>query len=113
MVLGYKVRSRVLPAAEPRQLVTDDAQMGHTMAMSDEMQASMRMDSDLSQADAEFDRRFIDGMIVHHEGALTMAQQGMKNSDRPEIQQVSKDIIKAQQAEIDLMNQWKSDGYGL
>ncbi len=94
------------------ELVMYDAQMGHTMAMSDEMQASMRMDSDLSQADAEFDRRFIDGMIVHHEGALAMAQQGMKNSDRPEIQQVSKDILKAQQAEIDLMNQWKSDWYG-
>lgn len=95
-------------AAEPAMY---DAQMGHDMEMSDEMQSSMRMDGDLGKADDEFDLRFINGMIPHHEGALEMAQQGVKNSDRPEIQQVSKDILRTQQVEIDLMNQWKKDWY--
>lgn len=89
-----------------------DAQMGHTMDMSAEMQSSMRMDGDLGKADDEFDLRFINGMIPHHDGALVMAEQGLKNSDRPEIQQVSNDILKTQQVEIDLMNQWKKDWYG-
>ncbi len=89
-----------------------DAQMGHTMEMSAEMQSSMRMDGDLGKADDEFDLRFINGMIPHHDGALVMAEEGLKNSDRPEIQQVSNDILRTQQVEIDLMNQWKKDWYG-
>ncbi|PZO59530.1 MAG: DUF305 domain-containing protein [Phormidesmis priestleyi] len=89
-----------------------DAQMGHTMEMSSEMQSSMRMDGDLGKADDEFDLRFINGMIPHHDGALVMAKEALKNSDRPEIQQVSNDILRTQQAEIDLMNQWKKDWYG-
>ncbi len=88
-----------------------DAQMGHTMEMSAEMQSSMRMDGDLGKADNEFDLRFINGMIPHHEGALEMAKQALKNSDRPELQQLSKDILRSQQVEIDLMNQWKKDWY--
>ncbi|MGB3786727.1 MAG: DUF305 domain-containing protein [Phormidesmis sp.] len=89
-----------------------DAQMGHTMKMSAEMQSSMRMDGDLGRADDEFDLRFINGMIPHHDGALVMAKEGLENSDRPEIQQVSNDILRTQQVEIDLMNQWKKDWYG-
>ncbi len=41
-----------------------------------------------------------------------MAEWVLKNSDRPEIQQVSNDILRIQQVEIDLMNQWKEDWYG-
>lgn len=96
-------------SAEP---IMYDAQMGHTMEMSTEMQASMRMDGDLGKADDEFDLRFINGMIPHHEGALAMAKQGLENSDRPELQQISKDILRTQNVEIDLMNQWKKDWYG-
>lgn len=96
-------------SAEPTMY---DAQMGHTMEMSTEMQSSMQMDGDLGKADEEFDLRFINGMIPHHDGALAMAEQGLKNSDRPEIQQVSNDILRTQQVEIDLMNQWKEDWYG-
>ena len=89
-----------------------DAQMGHTMKMSARMQSNMRMDSDLGKADNEFDLRFINGMIPHHQGALDMAKEGLKNSDRPEIQRVSNDILRTQQVEIDLMNRWKEDWYG-
>ena len=96
-------------SAEP---IMHDAQMGHTMEMSSQMQSNMRMDSDLGKAiDDEFDWRFINGMIPHHEGALAMAEQGLKNSDRPEIQQVSNNILRTQQVEVDLMNQWKKDWY--
>ncbi len=95
-------------SAEP---VMYDAGMGHSMMMSDEMQSGMRMDGDLGKADDEFDLRFINGMIPHHDGALVMAQQALKNSDRPEIQQLSNDILRTQEAEIDLMKQWKKDWY--
>jgi uncharacterized protein (DUF305 family) len=89
------------------------AQMGHSMPMSGEMQASMRMDGDLGAADDKFDLRFLDGMIPHHEGALVMAEQVLKNSDRPELKQLANDILTSQQTEIEQMTQWKKDWYGL
>lgn len=92
--------------AEP---IMYDAQMGHTMGMPAEMQSAMRMDKDLGKADDGFDLRFIESMVPHHEGALVMAKQALKNSDRPEIQQMAKNILTTQQVEIDQMNQWKKD----
>jgi uncharacterized protein (DUF305 family) len=83
------------------------------MPMSGEMQASMRMDGDLGAADDKFDLRFLDGMIPHHKGALVMAEQVLKNSDRPELKQLANDILTSQQTEIDQMTQWKKDWYGL
>ncbi|MFE4106738.1 DUF305 domain-containing protein [Almyronema epifaneia] len=88
------------------------AQMGHTMAMTPEMQVAMRMDGGLGEADADFDLRFIDGMIPHHEGALAMAKQVIENSDRPELKALAQAILATQQSEIDQMNQWRQDWYG-
>jgi uncharacterized protein (DUF305 family) len=46
-------------------------------------------------------------------GALVMAEQVLKNSDRPELKQLANDILTSQQAEIDQMTQWEKDWYGL
>ncbi len=96
-------------SAEPTMY---DAQVERTIAMSAEKQEVMQMDIDLGKADAEFDLRFIDSMIPHHEGALVMAEQALKNSDRTELQQLSEDILASQQVEIEQMTQWKKDWYG-
>ncbi len=89
-----------------------DAGMGHSMAMTADMQAGMMMSGDLGAADDEFDLRFIDGMIPHHEEALDMAQDALDKSNRPEIQQLSRDILSTQQVEIDQMEQWRQEWYG-
>jgi uncharacterized protein (DUF305 family) len=39
---------------------------------------------DLGIADADYDLRFIDGMTPHHQGAIAMAEDVLKNSQRPE-----------------------------
>lgn len=80
-------------------------------AMSPEMQADMMMSADLGTADANFDLRFINGMIPHHEGALDMAKQVLEQSDRPELQQLAQAILSTQQQEIDQMEQWRQDWY--
>ncbi len=87
------------------------AEMGHSMTMTPEMQATMMMSEDLGRADEAFDQRFLEGMIVHHEGALDMAQQVLQNSDRPELQQLAQAILTTQQAEIDQMQQWNQSWY--
>lgn len=95
-------------SAEP---VMYHAEMNHSMAMTPEMKAAMMMSEDLGKADAEFDLRFLDGMIPHHEGALTMANQVLHNSDRPELQALARNILVTQQAEIDQMQQWRRAWY--
>jgi len=50
-------------------------------------------------------------MIPHHEGALTMANQVLHNSDRPELQALARNILVTQQAEIDQMQQWRRAWY--
>jgi uncharacterized protein (DUF305 family) len=96
-------------AAEP---VMYDAQMGHMMPMNDEMRAIMMMNQDLGPADEGYDQRFIDAMVPHHEGALTMAEEALEKSDRPEIQQLAQDILDSQQVEIEQMQQWRQSWYG-
>lgn len=87
------------------------AQMNHTMAMSPEQSKAMRMDMDLGAGDAEFDLRFINAMIPHHQGALTMAQDALSKSKRPEIKKLAQDIITSQQKEIEQMKQWRQAWY--
>ena len=99
------------PNASPEPIMYHAA-MGHDMAMSGEMAAAMRMDLDLGTADDEFDRRFIDAMIPHHEGALVMAQEAQAKSSRAEMQTLAEAILATQQVEIDQMQQWRKDWYG-
>jgi uncharacterized protein (DUF305 family) len=56
-----------------------DAEMGHMMAMSSSKKNGMMMRQNLGAADAGVDLRFIDAMIPHHEGAVTMAKEVLQN----------------------------------
>ncbi|MCF2146296.1 DUF305 domain-containing protein [Desmonostoc muscorum LEGE 12446] len=87
------------------------SQMGHMMEMSPEQIQAMMMSQDLGAADAEFDLRFINAMIPHHEGAVKMAQDALNKSKRPEIKQLAQEIIKAQDTEIKQMQQWRKSWY--
>jgi uncharacterized protein (DUF305 family) len=63
-------------------------------------------------ADAPFDALFIDGMIPHHEGAVTMAQEALQNAERPEVKQLAQQIIDAQEREVEQMQAWRQQWYG-
>jgi uncharacterized protein (DUF305 family) len=88
------------------------AEMGHTMPMSDAMKSSMMMSMNLGAADDQFDLRFINAMIPHHQGAVVMAKEALEKSDRPEIKQLAQNILSSQQQEITQMQQWKKAWYG-
>src|ERR687885_121083 len=87
------------------------AHMGHMMAMSPEQMQAMMMKGNLGAADAEFDLRFLNAMIPHHQGALVMAKDVLNKSKRPEMKQLAQDILTSQQQEIDQMKQWRKDWY--
>mgnify|MGYP000368515704 CR=1 FL=1 len=96
----------------PAEPVMYHAEVGHMMPMSAEMQSAMMMNMDLEAAGDEYDLRFINAMIPHHEGALTMAQEALAKSSRPETQELAEAIIASQQVEIDQMTQWRQGWYG-
>jgi uncharacterized protein (DUF305 family) len=59
----------------------------------------------------EFDRAFIEGMIVHHEGAVAMAQRALEIAKHSEIRLMANEIISAQTREIETMRGWLRDWY--
>lgn len=59
----------------------------------------------------EFDKAFLSEMIMHHEGAVVMAQAVLKNSKRPELLQLANDIITAQTKEIEMMKNWQKNWF--
>jgi uncharacterized protein (DUF305 family) len=88
-----------------------DAQQNRTVDMSSKQMQAMMMNMDLGNADSEFDLRFINAMIPHHEGAVAMAKDALQKSQRPEIKNLAQEIIKAQNIEINQMKQWRKTWY--
>lgn len=68
--------------------------------------------NNLGNADEKYDSRFIDAMIEHHEGAIEMAKDAQLKTKRPEILNLAREIIKAQEKEIEMMKEWKQKWYG-
>ncbi len=58
-----------------------------------------------------FDKEFLSEMIVHHEGAVEMAQAVLATSKRPELLQLANDIISAQTKEIGMMQEWQKQWF--
>ncbi|MFN3373862.1 MAG: DUF305 domain-containing protein [Chloroflexus sp.] len=79
------------PAA-PTPMATMDHSLGHS-------------------SDAPYDARFIDSMMEHHEGALTMARQALQASQDERIRQLAEAIIATQEAEMTQMQQWRQMWY--
>lgn len=65
----------------------------------------------LGPADQEFDLRFIDAMIPHHQGAIAMAKEVQQKSQQPELKKLAAEIIQAQEQEIAEMKQWRKNWY--
>jgi uncharacterized protein (DUF305 family) len=83
------------------------------MEMSPEQMQGMGMMMDPEQLAHEepFDRAFIDAMIPHHQSAIEMAQVAYKESENPQIKNLARDIIDAQEREIAQMKEWRQEWY--
>ncbi len=46
------------------------------------------------------DRMFFEMMLPHHQGAIEMSRMALTQSDKPEVKQLARSIIRAQEAEI-------------
>lgn len=60
----------------------------------------------------DYDKAFIAYMIEHHQAAVDMAKLSEKNAKHEEIKQLSRNIVTAQEKEINEMRQWQQSwGY--
>lgn len=84
----------------------DMGSMMHTMDM-DSMMNSMTGDL-VGKKNADFDQAFLSGMIVHHQGAVAMAEMVLKQTNNPELIKLANEIIKAQTTEINQMKSWQT-----
>lgn len=85
------------------------------MENSNGMEVSMNdMMSELSAVTGtERDEQFLRMMIVHHQGAIAMAERVLETTERPELKTMADAIISAQSVEIDQMKTWLEDWYNV
>ena len=75
---------------------------GHDGMMSEEDLA------DLESAEGdEASRLFLDQMIIHHEGAVSMAEDHLETGENPEALEFSENVISDQSAEIEEMEEMR------
>jgi uncharacterized protein (DUF305 family) len=89
---------------------SDDYDSHHpTGSMSNTMQGMMNGLENKTGDD--FDKAFISEMIVHHQGAIDMANAALKNAKHQEIKDLANAIISAQTKEINQMKEWQTNWY--
>ncbi|KND50529.1 MAG: hypothetical protein AB202_02665 [Parcubacteria bacterium C7867-007] len=86
--------------------ISGDAVVGHN-TQQDPMMSSLA-----GKKGESFDREFIIQMIAHHQGAIQMAEMALETSKRPEIKELSTEIIAAQKMEIQKMQEWHLAWFG-
>lgn len=89
---------------------------GSMMSNSGSDMGSMMMDMTTrmkGKTGDELDKVFLEDMIVHHEGAVDMAKELQKGTNRPELQKMAKDIIDVQTGEITMMENWLKEWFGI
>ncbi len=64
-----------------------------------------------SQATTPYDLRFMDDMIMHHEGAIMSARMMISQSAHPELRDLARRIIVGQQTQADQMRAWIRQWY--
>jgi uncharacterized protein (DUF305 family) len=103
------LKVKPLPAgdAEHEAMMRDADTLGLSME-------SIGMDMNMDELDGAkpFDRKFIDMMITHHQGAIRMARAELAKGMSARLRAIARAIVAAQKREILQMNSWREAWYG-
>ncbi|WP_324615221.1 DUF305 domain-containing protein [Nesterenkonia sedimenti] len=84
---------------------------GHDGMMGDGGHDGMMSEEDLADLESaegdEASRLFLDQMIIHHEGAVSMAEDHLETGENPEALELSENVISDQSAEIEEMEEMR------
>lgn len=75
------------------QTITDHSGMTHSMTISS-------------------DKDFINQMVPHHQEAIETSEIIIAKTSNPELKKFAENVIKAQNLEVNQMNQWSVDWFG-
>ncbi len=106
--------SAATPGSEPTATTIDSMAGMETMELSTGAAEPMAMPGMAARGEvsalsalpvAEAERSFLELMIRHHEGGLSMANAVLTRTDRPEVTRIAKSIVASQTGEIQAMRQ--------
>lgn len=80
------------------EIIDQDGAMIHAM---DEMMLGFR-----GKTGEEYEKAFLRGMIVHHLGAVRMAEELLEQTERQELRDFAQDVINVQSKEVEMMKKW-------
>jgi uncharacterized protein (DUF305 family) len=113
VILGYTVSGnnknyevRVGTHMMPDGSVMSNNGSGGMSGMMDDMMSGL-----YGKTGDAFDKAFLEEMIVHHDGAVLMAQEALRNAKHQEIKDMASAIISAQTSEISQMKGWLKSWY--
>lgn len=99
---GYRLSGHMMPSIENASNYSHSESNMHMM------------NSGLSGKTGDaFDKEFITEMMIHHEGAVAMAQLALQKAQHQEIKDLAAAIIIAQNKEIDDMKIWYKKWFGV
>lgn len=112
LFVGYSLAPRV--AMGPQYMDEMHDEMEEMMDHDDERMADGFMQHSMEEMNRglngktgeEFEKAFLEMMIVHHEGAIEMAEDLLNETNRPELVKMANDIISVQTAEVEMMEEW-------
>lgn len=85
------------------EIVAGDGELQHMM---DEMMLIGR-----GKTGDAYEEAWLRGMVVHHLGAINMAEELTEKSDRPELIEFANTIINDQSEEVEQMKGWLNEWY--
>ncbi len=106
-LLTYTVTANTVNKTETATVPSSGTAMQHGGKSSGSM--SDMMTSLNGKKGEEFDKAFLSSMIVHHQDAVEMSKAAQTDAEKQEIKDLAEDIIKAQESEIQMMQQWQKD----
>jgi uncharacterized protein (DUF305 family) len=116
LAIGYAIGAANTPSLsqdvrEETHMMPDGSMMGDSGTSMADTMAGMNAELAGKTGDA-FDQAFISEMILHHQGAVEMAQLALTNAKHQEIKDLAAAIIAAQNKEIADMKAWQQAWYG-
>lgn len=106
LIYGYEDKTNMATIPMGMHQMSDGSMMQNSNAGMQNMMEGMMMGLQGKTGDA-FDQAFLSEMIMHHQGAVIMAEAVLETSRRPELTKLANDIIIAQTKEIEMMQEWQ------
>jgi uncharacterized protein (DUF305 family) len=103
---GYRSEGDMYSKNKMMHKMPDGSMMPNTGMGMHDMMSGMMAGLEGKKGD-DFDKAFLAEMIVHHQGAVQMAQMVLESSKKPELIKLANDIISAQNSEITMMQNWQ------